>query len=73
VHANLAGDTARTAETNRPNEYSVPYDVMLSICTWWEKEEGTFGVMVFVFPSNHYMGCSPAFREIAESLPADGK
>jgi len=38
-----------------------------------EKERGTFGVMVFVFPSNRYMWWSPAFLEMAEHLQAGGK
>jgi len=29
--------------------------------------------MMFVFPSNHYMRWSPAFLEMAEHLPANGK
>ena len=34
---------------------------------------GMFGVMVFVFTGNHYTWWSPAFLEVAEHLPADGK
>ena len=30
-HKKLAGDTARTADLNRPKGYSTPYDVILSI------------------------------------------
>ena len=41
-----------------------------------EEEEGgrgTFGAMAFVIPSNHYVWWSPAFLEMAEQLPAEGK
>ena len=30
-HKKLGGDTARTADTNWPKGYSIPYDVMLSM------------------------------------------
>jgi len=31
----------------------------------------TYGVMAFVFPSNHYTWWSPAFLQMAGHLPAD--
>jgi len=34
---------------------------------------GHFGMMAFVFPSNRYPWWSPAFLEVAEHWPADGK
>jgi len=35
--------------------------------------QGHFRVTAFVFPSNHDKQWSPAFLEMAEHLPADGK
>jgi len=37
------------------------------------RKEGTFGVMMFVFPSNCYAWWGPAFLGVAECLPANGK
>ena len=34
---------------------------------------GTIGAMAFVFPSHRYAWWSPAFLEVAEHLPANGK
>jgi len=34
------GDTAGTADPNRPKEYSKPYDVMLGIQSWGKKKDG---------------------------------
>lgn len=38
----------------------------------WEKKEkgGTFGVMVFFFPSHHHVSWGPALLEMAGHLPA---
>jgi len=52
-------------------------------CTVWRRAQrvklgdeggrgGTFGVLAFGFPSNHYAWRSPALLEVAEHLPADG-
>ena len=38
-----------------------------------KKEEGTLGVMVFVFPRERWACWSPAVLEMAELLPARGK
>jgi len=38
-----------------------------------ERRGGTFGVTAFVVPSNSYARRSPAFLEVAEHLPTDGK
>lgn len=57
VHNKLGGDIAKTADTNGPEGYPIPYDTMLSNKSWGKegKNRGTFNVMVFVFPSNGYM------------------
>ena len=74
MHKKLGGRTAGTADPNRPKGYHIPYNIMLSNKSWGKKEEGgMLGVMVFVFPSNHYEWGSPAVLEMAEHLPADGK
>jgi len=55
MHKKLGGRTAGTADPNRPKGYHIPYNIMLSNKSWGKKEEGgMLGVMVFVFPSNHY-------------------
>lgn len=55
----LGEDTDRTAETNYPKGYSVPYDLMLSNKNSGKRGAGrggdTFMVMAHAFPSNHYM------------------
>ena len=38
-----------------------------------KKEEGTFGVMVFVFPGHSDVGWGPAVLEMAEHRPGHGK
>lgn len=56
VNKNLGGDTAGTANPNRPKRYSIWYDIMLSIESWRKKEEeGTFGVIAFVFSSMSFL------------------
>ena len=67
----LEGDTARTADPNWSKAYSTASDVILSNKIWGK--ERTFRVLVFVFPSKHYAWWSPAFLEMAEHLPANGK
>ena len=50
------------------------HGIALSTKSWGKKEEeGTFGLIMFVFPSNHYAWWSPACLEMAKRLPADGK
>jgi len=52
----------------------MPYDVLLSNKSLGKVEEAEmFGVMMFVFSSVRYVWWSPAFLEMAEQLPADGK
>ena len=72
VHKKLGGDTAGTADPKWPKGYPTSYDAAIKAA---EKEKGgMFRVMVFVFPSpNRHMWWSPAFLEMAEHLPADGK
>jgi len=67
VHKKLGGDTA--------DQIDIPY-LMMSCSAYKAKGRrkwGTFRVMAFAFPSNHYMQWSPAFLGMAEQLPADGK
>ena len=57
------------------DQRAIPYH-MTSCSAYKAGEEegrGTFGVMVFVFPSHCYTWWSPAFLEMAEHLPAHGK
>lgn len=64
------GQLAQTYQRNTPC-YLIS---CLAIIAVRKKEErGTFGVIVFVFPSNHYIWWSLAFLVfLAEHLPADG-
>jgi len=58
------------------DQRDIPYHMMLCsvIKTVGKKEEGAkFRVTVFVFPSNCYKQRSPAFLEMAEHLPVNGK
>ena len=74
AHKKLGGDTAGTADPNWPKGYSIPYDVAQHIKLG--EEEGRGGCSEwwhFVFPGNRYVWRSPAFLEMAEHLPADGK
>lgn len=55
VHKDPGGGTARTADSDWPEGYLIPYGIMLSNDTAVKKEElGTFVVMTFVFLRNHY-------------------
>lgn len=38
-----------------------------------KEEEGAFGIMEFVFPSNNYAWQNPAFLKMANHLLADEK
>jgi len=58
------------------DENNIPYHTMsCSACKAGERGRkwGTFGVMAFLFSSSHYAWWSPAFLEMAEPLPANGK
>jgi len=50
----LGGDTAGTADPNRPKGCSIPYDVSSAHKAGGRRKRWTFRVMVFVFPSNRY-------------------
>lgn len=64
-------ETARTGDPNWPKGYSRSHPQYIK---WGEKEKGgTFGGMVFVFPSHHHVSCGPALLEMAEHLPACGE
>lgn len=64
-------EKAGTADTNEQRD--IPYyGVMLSISMRGRRKGGdTFRVMMFVFPSHHNRGWSPAFPKMAEHLAAE--
>lgn len=67
------GDTARV-QPQQPQGSARPQGAMLSHGTEWKKHKvGAFKLLHFVFPSNIYIGWSPAFLEMAKHLAADGK
>jgi len=69
-----AAPPAGTADPNRPKGYPILSDIVLSNESWGKmEEEGTFMVIVFFFPSHSYACWSPAFLEMAEQLPGEGK
>lgn len=74
VQKNLGRNTSGTAEPDWPN-ISDQVGAMLINKVWVKKEggRGVFRIMVFVLPSNSYRWWSPAFLEMAEHLPVDGK
>jgi len=74
VQKKLGGDTAGTADPSWPKGCPTSYGVLLNSRTWgMNEEEGTFGVMTSVFPSDRKVWWRPVFLEMAEHLSADGK
>ena len=67
----------QTGQVTQTDQRDIPYHMMS--CSVYKELGGrgggaaAFGVMVFVFPSNHYVWQSPAFLGMAEHLPAHGK
>lgn len=74
MHKELGGDTARTGDPACPEGYSVPYGGMLSSKSWGRGGGGGDvqgnGVSL---PKKPLHAMSPAFLDMAEHLPADGK
>ena len=73
VHQELEG--TQPGQLAQTDQRDIPHHVALCLAmTAGGKEEGgMLGVVAFVFPRNHEVPRSPAFQELAEHLPMDGK
>jgi len=74
AHGKLGGDTAGTGDPTNQRDilgHMISYSVYKA--GGRRRKGGTFRVLMFVFPSNHYAQRNPVFVGMAEHLPVKVK